>query len=380
MARISIAIDASSLLKEVTGVGTYTLQLLRGLSAVDPHNRYVVWQNALKGHAVENLALGLNFTKKRTRVPGKLLLTLWQRAAWPCVEDLIGPVTVFHSPNFYYHHVRQARTIATIHDLFFMRHPELCELYGGKYLAKVLPERLARLDHIIAVSEHTKNDLISMLGVEPDRISVIHEGVDTRFFGEPSNADLEMVRRKYQLPPQFYLAVGTLEPRKNYPLLFQALATGLGRGQPIPPVVIVGRAGWGVETILAALTDSGANDHVQLLGYVPLSDLIALYHLALAVIQPSLYEGFGLPVLEAMAAGSPVIAAQTSSLCEICGDAALLFELADLDNLVELLSRLPQDEGLRRDYRDRGLIHSRGFTWRQAAEKTLDLYQRLAAQ
>ena len=223
---------------------------------------------------------------------------------------------------------------------------------------------MRRADHILADSQATKDDLIALYGTPADKITVLLSGVDARF--QPT--DDPSVRQKYALSDRPYLfSVGTVQPRKNYIRLIQALAVLRERGYDLD-LVIAGGKGWLDDPIYAAIQSLKLGDHVHLIGFADDADLPALYSAALITAVPSLYEGFGIPVLESMACGTPVVTSTVSSLPEVAGDAALMIDPTDLDALIDALDRLIDSETLRHDLTARGLARAREFTWERSAQ------------
>jgi glycosyltransferase involved in cell wall biosynthesis len=229
-----------------------------------------------------------------------------------------------------------------------------------------------RADHLLAISEHTRRDLIDLLGAPPAGVTVTHCGVDPTF--RPLDAaQVAAWRARYGLPERFILYVGTLEPRKNVPRLLDAYARLRRRG-PVPPLVLVGGRGWRHAAIDARLAALGLGDAVRFLGYVPAAELPLCYNAAGVFVYPSLYEGFGLPPLEALACGTPVVTSNAASLPEAVGDAAVLVDPRDPAALADALAAALADEPLRQRLRAAGLAQARRFSWRRMAEQTLAVY------
>jgi glycosyltransferase involved in cell wall biosynthesis len=299
---------------------------------------------------------------------------LWHRLRLPVpVECWTGPLDLFHATDFTLPPtLRRARTVLTIHDLAFERHPE--ETMPGMlgFLRSVVPRSARRADAIIAVSEATRRDLIDCYRLPPDRIAVIPHGVSTRFSPVPADGEpgISALREKYRLPDDgFILTVGTLQPRKNHLRLVQALAAM----KHAASLVIAGGSGWAYEAVRAEVSRLGLEQRVILAGFADDADLPVLYRAAAVFAYPALYEGFGLPVLEAMACGLPVVASNTSSLPEVAGDATLLVDPLDPAAIADALDRALGDSGLRADLAQRGLARAAEFTWVRAARRTWDL-------
>lgn len=393
-----IGIDFTPAIQQQAGIGRYTRELVRALSRLDSANRYVLFQ-ASRGAKVPAGPWPDNFRVRSIPLTDRWLAILWQRLRLPLtVETFTGAVDIFHSPDFVLPPVRRARTVLTVHDLSFLTTPQTSEPGLRAYLSGAVPRAVARADHILADSRSTKRDLVTHLNADPDRITVVHPGVDPRFrpLEEPAITEF---RARYGLDRPFGLSVGTLQPRKNYPTLIEAFAR-LRRGEArriegslakeLAPrlasplrktsdveLVIAGGRGWLYQEIFETVDRLRMGDRVRFLGLVRDEDLPALYNAAEVLAMPSLYEGFGLPVLEALACGTPVVTSDVSSLPEVAGDAALLVSPHDVEGISQALQRALNDQELRAVLRERGLIRAQQFTWQKAAETVLGIYQRL---
>jgi glycosyltransferase involved in cell wall biosynthesis len=265
--------------------------------------------------------------------------------------------------------------VLTVHDLIFRRYPAHHKRLNRWYLNATMPLFCRRADHIIAVSEQSKRDVIEAYGIPPEKITVIYEAADPRFCPQAAET-IAAVRARYRLPDRYLLFVGTIEPRKNLGRVLTAFERLHAEGLT-DALVIVGKRGWLYDDFFARLEASPAKQAVIFPGFVPDADLPAIYSGAQALAFPSEFEGFGLPVLEAMACGTPVVCSNTSSLPEVTGDAALLVDPLDVDALTEALRRVLNDPALAADLRGRGLVQAARFSWARAAEETLVVYRRL---
>jgi len=265
-------------------------------------------------------------------------------------------------------------TVLTVHDLIFHLFPEHHKPLNYWYLNLALPLYCRRATAIIAVSEATRRDLVRCWGLDPARITVVHEAADPRFRPAPPEAIAE-VRRRYGLPPRFLVTVGVIEPRKNLTRLLDALAI-LRRADDVH-LVIVGGKGWLTTEFFRKLESFAHRQAVTLTGYVPDEDLPAVYSAAMLCVQPSLYEGFGLPLLEAMVCGVPVVCSRASSFPEIGGDAARYFEPTNAEDIAEAIRSVWRDEALRVEMQARGLAQAARFSWARAARETMAVYKRV---
>ncbi len=300
---------------------------------------------------------------------------LWHRLKVPLpAEWLAGRCDLYHSPDFTLPPLARARGLVTVHDLSFLTMPECAPPTLREYLQRVVPASVARAHHVLADSSNTRDDLVALLKVSPEKISVVPGGVEDRFRPIEDVDALEAVRSRYGLPSEFLLSVGTLEPRKNYPALISAYAD-LRRRTGLPHrLVIAGREGWMYEPIYERVEQEDVGADVQFVGYVADEDLPALYNLADLFVYPSLYEGFGLPPLEAMACGIPVVCSNTSSLPETVGDAAITVAPTDVNSLSQAMEVGLFDFGRRAQAIERGRAQADKFGWAAAAEKLAAAY------
>jgi len=371
-----IGIDGSSILWRRTGIGHYTNQLLRHLALVDSGNRYVVFLNSLRHAACrESWMERDNFAISSHRIPGPALLFAWRYFNGPAIERLMGDVDVFHSPATYIPPQRRGARVTTVHDLYFLRHPEACELLGGRYLLATLPRRLKEMDRIIAISQSTRNDLVELLGAPAERTAVVYEGVDSRFRRIEDRDECARLRARHGLPERYLLFVGTIEPRKNVERLIEAYATVRQERPDAPPLVIAGGRGKDADRVERAVVTLGLAPWVVFTGYIGHDELPTLYSSAELFVLPSLYEGFGLPVLEAMACGVMVVAGDTSSLRELVADRGILVDPMRPEAIAAGILRALDDGALREECVRRGLAFAREMTWERCARQTLAVYE-----
>jgi glycosyltransferase involved in cell wall biosynthesis len=371
-----IGIDCTAALRQGGGIGRYTGGLVQALARLDRQNEYILFvAGRPTGPLLELPSTYPNFHLRATPLSDRFFNVIWQRLRLPLpVEVFSGPLDIFHSPDFVLPPLRRALAILTVHDLSFMRVPQCADPALRAYLSRAVPRSVSRADHVLADSQSTRRDLIELLAVPPDKITVVPAGVGEEFRRVTDGERLARVRRGYELPPRFILGLSTLEPRKNFVGLIRAFAR-LRAGDYAGDLVIAGGRGWMYEPIFAEVERQELAGRVHFPGFVADADLPALYTLADLFALPTFYEGFGLPVLEAMACGTPVICADNSSLPEVAGGAALMVGAGDTEALVEGMRRLLADEELRRQLLQRGLVQVGKFTWQEAARKLLAVYQ-----
>jgi len=359
-----IGIDYTAAVRQRAGIGRYARSLIRALARLDHENAYILLSAGKEPDAEPWPA---NFSLRALPVTDRHLSILWQKLRLPLpVEWLTGRLDLFHSPDFVLPPVRKARTVLTIHDLSFLRHPECSSPALLEYLMSAVPRSVARADLILADSQSTQHDLIELMGMDPARIRVVYPAVDDTF-ARSNQAGVAAVRARHDIGGPYILSLGTLQPRKNYVRLIEAFRI-LKDTSDIPHrLVIGGGPGWLYEPIYETIETLGLQNEVRMLGYVDEGDLPALYTGADVFCFPTLYEGFGIPVLEAMACGTPVVASNTSSLPEAAGDAALLMSPTDTEAMAEALGRAITDTDLREHLIQSGLVQCQRFSWSDSA-------------
>lgn len=351
----------------LSGTGRYVTELVRALAASpEAPELSVVWPEA---QPAPDLGPRATILRRNAGALGRLWADHWSVLE---LSTRKGAEVVHYPANF--GPISAVRNlVVTVHDLSFVRHPEWFRLNRALYYRFLLKRTAGLAKRFIADSEATAADLEHYLKLSGEEIDVVPLGVDPAF--QPASSEAQRaVRTKYRLPEQFLLYVGTMEPRKNLPNVIGSWS-GLPANEA-PPLVIAGRAGWKTEPVRQAAERSPRCGDIHFPGFVPQEDLPALYSAAWAFVWPSLFEGFGLPPLEAMACGTPVIASNVSSLPEAAGDAALLVNPDDQEAIAEAMRRISGDTALRAALRERGLARAAEFTWGRTAALTLDCYRK----
>jgi glycosyltransferase involved in cell wall biosynthesis len=349
--------------------------LISALAEVDSETRYILFS---AGRDLTRRVWPANFRTRALPLSDRQLSIIWHRLNLPLpVELATGRLDVLHSPDFVLPPVRRARTLLTVHDLSFLRFPECFAPPLLEYLTRNVPRSVARADLVLADSQSTHDDLGNLLGVPAERMRVLYPGGEPHRRPTVDPYSLQGALDRYAITRPYILAVGTLQPRKNYVRLIKAYAL-MRREHAVPhQLVIVGGRGWLFQEIDDTIRDLRLESQVRLAGYAPEGDLTALYQGAEMLAFPSLYEGFGLPVLEAMACGTPVITSTTSSLPEAAGSAALLVDPLDVAALAEALWRLVDDEALRNSLRTQGFQQVKRFSWAASARQLRAIYHGL---
>lgn len=373
-----IGLDCSSAVHQRAGIARYTRGLVAALARVGAEHTFVLVVAGGGPGSDFTLDLGENFLVRRLPASRRLWTILWHRLQVPLAADrFIGAVDVFHSPDYVLPPLRRGKKVVTIHDLSFLRYPEGAQPSLRRYLSAAVPRAVQEADLVLADSLCTRRDVIELLGVPPAKVEVVYPGVDESFKPIEDAEALARVREHYQLESPFLLSVGTLEPRKNLIALLEAYAALRRAGGFEHRLVVAGGKGWRYEGIFTRVEELSLEGDVTFLGYVPEENLPALYCLADALVFPSVYEGFGLPPLEAMACGTPVIASDRSSLPEVIGDAGLMVPADKRDALAEAIHTLLQDGQLRGELIRKGLTRANKFSWQKTGQDLLAIYRRL---
>ena len=361
-----IAMDATPLLGQRSGVGNYVAGLVDGLAQLDEGHDVLLTLFSIRGSVPGPLPAGIRPAPRRA--PARLLRRTWTRWSWPPAEVLTGRVEVFHGTNFVLPPLARAGGLVTVHDLAYLRYRETVTGDAAQY-ADLVPAALRRGAHVLAVSAAMAAEISAEYGVPADRVTVAHHGVDPAWATERPLDDAG--RARLGLPDRYVLFMGNLEPRKNLGTLVRAHAAARREDPEVPRLVLVGPAGWG-DRWQGSPPDPR---DVVTTGYLPQDELRAVVAGADAVCMPSHYEGFGLPVLEALASGRPVLASDIPALREVAGGLARLLPPEDPDAWSDALLHLdgvPGTDDARR-------AHAAGFTWRRSAEAHVRAY-RSAAQ
>jgi glycosyltransferase involved in cell wall biosynthesis len=377
---VRIALDGQPLLTPLAGVGHYTRQLVHALARVGPtHHFYVVAPRPLRALTRGRVPL-VEFPEPNVEavIPG------WWATMRARVERRLGrspevrrgadpPGDVFHATNHMFpFKVRAARTVLTIHDVTILLFPQWHPAARLRLMGQALAPAAARADRIVTPSHYTRHDVLKLLPVDPERVVVVPGGIDPIF---TPRGEAEVATRLAPLglrPDDYLLFLGTIEPRKNLSRLLEAVESA---GREIGVLVLAGGQGWNNAAIRDAIVRLTRAGRARDLGYVPDDLRRPLLAGARAFVYPSLYEGFGLPPLEAMACGTPVLTSNVSALPEVMGDAALYVDPEDVSALTAALRRIWGDAALRADLRARGLARATMFSWDRTARLTLEVYR-----
>ena len=388
-----IGVDASRAAKaQRTGTETYSLHLIRALIGLRSGHRFRLYTNGPPpdGLYAESRAVGgAESRSAQSRVLGGVggaeseyaqvrsipFPRLWTHLRLS-VEIAVNPPEVLFVPAHVLPLIHPRRSVATVHDLGFLHYPETHRGADRRYLAWSTGWNVRQSTAVLADSQATRADLVREYGVAESKVHVVYLGRDESMVPVRDPETLERVKVRYGIGQRYLLYVGTLQPRKNLGRVvegFARLASAAGMGDV--QLVLAGKRGWLYEDLLAQIGRVGLEGRVLFPGYVDDADLAALYSAALGYVFPSLYEGFGIPVLEAQACGVPVMTSNNSSLPEVAGDAALLVDPSDVDAIAEAMLRLATDETLRAELVERGYRNVKRFSWEKCARETLDVLE-----
>ncbi len=350
-----IGIDAHSAHQRKTGIGVYTQNLVRALQAVDGANEYFLYGEG----TAKNLRTVARIARENTYLPYK---------SWADKLDIL------HVPGYGAPLVSHGTLVVTVHDLIGMIYPENLALMSRFYWGTWLPMVVSRADRIIADSLSTKRDLMRLLAVPESKIRVIALAADPRYRPIKDATALHQLKKRFNLAKPFALYVGTVEPRKNLHRVIEAWARMRARVKAPHQLVITGFQAWAYSEVSDLVRRLGIKRDVVFTGYVRDEELPLLYNASDLFIFPSLYEGFGMPVLEAMACGVPVLTANTSSLPEVAGDAARLADPMDTAGMADAMQEILEDGALRQRLSEAGQRRASQFSWDQTARETLSVY------
>lgn len=375
-----IGIDVTAALTQGGGIGRYTRELVHAVTAIDTDNSYHLFSARPPATLPipDPLPSREGVWHHPAPLPERWLYRLWYRLRLPLpVQWITGRLDLFHSPDFVLPPVSgHIPTLLTVHDLSFVHYPDTFPPVLVHYLNRVVPWSIGRASHILADSQATKHDLMNTWQVPADRITVLYSGVNESFQPVTTPAALTAVRTRYGLGDTPYiLAVGTLQPRKNYQMLIRAFRPVAAEFPHV--LAIAGGKGWLYDEMMAEIAQQGLDGRVRFLGFVADADLPALYSDASLFVFPSLYEGFGLPLLEAMACGVPVLTSNASSLPEVVGEGGVQLSPHDESAWTATMLELLGDAAERTRLVATGFRQARHFTWQKAARQLLRIYQEL---
>ncbi len=373
----AIAVDYTPAIRQQAGIGRIVRGQIHALIEARPE---LDWRLFVVGRVSPQQAAEAPLPLRSTPLSERNMVRLWHRldAPWPTVETFSGgPLDIFHATDFALAPSRARAKVLTIHDLAFLFFPDASLPSLHRYLNVVVPRSVRRADHILADSHSTARDLQEQWSVPPDRISVVQGAVDHERFRPVTDAvRLRDLRDHYGIHDRpFIFALSSLQPRKNFVRLIEAYNLARHDANIKHLLVIGGGKGWLYDEIFAKVRSLGLAEHVLFVGFVPEDDLPAFYSAADFFAYPSLYEGFGLPIVESLACGTPVLTADNSCLPEAGGPGALYVHAEDVEAIAQGIVRLCQDANLRQTLRQAGQAHAARFTWQRSAEQLWRAYE-----
>ena len=372
-----IGLDVRPSLREETGVGVYIRNLVERLARIDRSHEYFLfsssWKDRFPASAVPPLP---NVRLKDFRLPVRAVNFLWQELGWPPLDVFAGGrLDLTHSPTPLILPTR-GRTVVTVCDLFFLDDPEKADAEARRVFVRKAEKSLRAADGVLTISRFTRAAVLDRFGLDADKVEAALLGVGGDYSVPPAREDLEQTQKRLGLPSEFVLFVGAVEPRKNLPGLIEAMRIIRDRGLRAP-LVIAGREGGDSGRVRERIAARGLEDRIFFAGYVSDTELRHLYRLARLLVVPSFLEGFGLPLAEAMASELPAAVSAAGALPEVGGDAPLYFDPVDIEGMAEAVSRLYEDETLRRDRIAAGRARAAELTWDRTAAATLAFYKRI---
>jgi glycosyltransferase involved in cell wall biosynthesis len=371
---IRIAIDAHTVGTKLGGNESYAVNLIESLAEIDNVNQYTIYVTT--SEARERFSSRWPNFKVRSTLPHTPLIRIPLTLS---AELRKNPIDVLHvqftAPPFC-----PCPVVVSIHDLSFEHLPQTFKRRSRTQLRLTVRHSARRAARILSLSQHTRRDIIETYGINPERVTAIPLAAPDHFGPITDNRELQRVRHNYGIDGDYILSVGSIQPRKNLARLVRAFASLRGEwsAAKLPKLVLVGKCAWLYDETLRALEETNVKDAVVLTGYVPESDLPALYSGALCFVYPSYFEGFGLPPLEAMKCGAPVIVGNRTSLPEVVGDAALSVDPFDVDAIATAIKKLINDSALRKELSVKGQTRAKQFSWRETARQTLVVYKEVA--
>ncbi len=354
------------------GISWYIINLLKNLAQVSPDFCYSAF---LSERAFQAPSLTLHLSNWPTQRP--LVRILWEQLVQPLALRRAG-IDLLHALAFVAPLAAPCPFVVTVYDLSFLRYPDAFRPFNRWYLRQFTAHSIKRASAVIAISESTRQDVINLLGAAPERVYTIYCGVEADFHPLPSS-EITAFRAARGLPDTFILFLGTLEPRKNVEGLIRAYASWRQREPTAPPLIIAGGKGWYYRHIFSLVESLNLTDSVRFADYIPQNELRLWYNAASLFVYPSYFEGFGLPVLEAMACGTPVVTSTASSLPEITGTngVACLVNPTDTESLAEAMRQIMSTADLQATMVEQGLARAAEFRWEKTARETVEVYRKV---
>jgi glycosyltransferase involved in cell wall biosynthesis len=362
---MKIGIDISPIFKQRGGVGNYTLYLVENLVKINSNHQLFLFSNQSSNESFSFLQDSKVFFIRG--ISPYLRYKIWKEE-----------IDVVHGPNFKLPGKGTRGNLITIHDLALEKFPLYGKkTFGSSFSSWKTKKRALTADHIIAVSQNSLEDIVKLFGVSRDRVSAIYNGVDHSFFPDRNGEAFLKMREKYRIKKdQYILFTGTVEPRKNVETLLKAFSRSKVLRKDFS-LVLAGGTGWKNQSIQTSIQNEGIENELSFTGYVTKEELRVLYSFASCFVFPSVYEGFGMPLLEAMACGVPVVCSNTSSLPEVAGDAATMVDPFDDEGFSRAIEKIIKEKEFRMYLIRNGFKRVKSFSWEETARQTLQLYEKI---
>ena len=375
---MKVNIELQPALKDRTGVGWYVYEVVKHL----PKDKIKITGtifNFFKRRDDTEVIKDLNVSISTFYLlPYRAYLFLTKKFNIPHNYFFRPKADLYHFMGYIVPYNIKGKVILTVYDLVVELFPETMEEKNRELLRKEMHRSIKRADHIITISNSAKEELVKILGINEDKIDIVSPGVNYDIFNARINTDIKkIVKQKYNLPDEYILYLGTLEPRKNISSLIKAFINLKKEKKILEKLVIVGKKGWNYENIYKIIHDNNMEDEIIFTGYVDENEKPAIYQMSKLFVFPSLYEGFGIPVLESMASGVPVIVSNTSSLPEVVEDAAILVDPQKVKDIETSIYKVLTNKELRIELIEKGLKQSKKFTWENSANKLCEIYDKV---
>lgn len=375
---MKIGIDVSPAVGDRTGVGQYSFNLVKELAKIDKENQYTIFSFFTYIYNEEfkkfDFNRDKNFKFKFENLSREWIDYLWRKLWIPKCKFLDG-LDLFHSTTFCFPDDFSGKIISTIYDVSFKTHPQFHEQANIEHCERGVKQAIEKADKIIVISGHTKKDLIKYYNCPEEKIVITYLGCDERFRVLDGSEKISAIKKKYKIDKPFIFNVGSIEPRKNISGLMEAYSILENKYKKSFDLVIAGGKGWLNSGIYKKKEELNLAGNVKFIGYVDDDDLPYLYNSAELFVYPSFYEGFGLPILEAMACGCPVITSNSASMPEVSGDAAILIDPEKTDMLETAIESVLKNRGKHKSMKEKGLKQAEKFSWTKCAQETLRVYK-----
>lgn len=375
---MKIGLELQSTAKNKTGIGWYTQKLVEHI-CVDKQFEYEGYIfNFINRNKIEHINKQENITyKTNVLLPYSIYRRIWNYVPISYNNMFMSKADVYHFFNYIVPPRLNGRVIVTVYDMVYKKHPDTMEEATRLRLEKELKSSVHRADIVITISENSKNEIIEYLGIDDKKIRIVPPGIHLDDYEKRLTSDIKtQVKVKYNLPDKFILYLGTLEPRKNIETILKAYNQFKKENTRVK-LVMAGSKGWKYESIFQVAQELGLEKDVIFTGYVDEVDKWAIYKMAELFVFPSLYEGFGMPVLEAMASGIPVITSNSSSLPEVVGENGCMVDPYDYLQISEYMNKIISDRAFKSELITEGLKRAKEFTWEKSAKKMLSIYKEL---